>query len=949
MQTNIKKVLAVLLTMVMLCTLLPMGMLSVSAEETVVYSADFESDIGNWKASAGTVEVATPPIANPNGGSLSLKHDTGSAYPYLCDNTAFTVEANTDYILTFDAILGNNNGFPVNGIIGGNYWLGEVIAETGAQAAKTSEWTTYTLEFNSGTKTKLYMGLKSVYTTTVVYFDNVKIVKKEVVEPEVPTVGENLVVNGDFENGNSGWAMNSSASVVTGGYSGSAIQLSNPTAWSEAARQDIAVEAFETYTLTWRSKRVSGTGVFNMEIAKAPYDGTKPTVTHVTNYTWMNDTSGNWVDHKVTIKMVDTNGNGISGIMIKLTTEATNPGVILIDDICLTKNLTASFDGYIYNGDFEVGNIDNWTAYNNTAASTAAKYSGNYGAYLKSDGSWGGVMSQGTVNVVAGKTYIVSFYAKVVAKSMGIQIKDGTTSDGSVLSSKSLSATEWTLYSFEVKPSQNGLFINFHGSGGANADATNIGEAYVDDIKVELKGGKPEEKIEYTGSSVRDAEEGVGQVGGTGRGLAFRFTVSAINGSKNFENQYVENSGKVVLGDQQYDLVRMGAVMTNNATVGQNASDFTLDAVDNRKIIDIPAVYLNGINTESLSFAVRILDIPDNHIGTAIYARPYYVYVENGVEITVYGDTRSNNYAKAANISTADKTKPIKILSIGHSFSKDVMTTNLYNMFVEGGYEDITIGYLYMAGCSMPKHLYNIQNNKAQYEYAKNNSGTWVTKNNYTALSALQEEDWDFVTVQSSPDYIGGQTISGFKEGVNSEGSQVTLSTPQTEYEAMDQITDWIKANATNPDVKIDYHMIWSFSQGCNLWSYTYHDYDQMTMYTNIVNITQQKVKDHEDINRVIPSATAIQNARSSFMGDTFNMPDATQGGSDGYHLNDYGDYVAALTWYCHYSGDNANIMAGYLGNGTVLNLTVEEFNAIAEAVNNAIDLPYAVTESTYK
>ena len=621
MQTNIKKALAVLLTMVMLCTLLPMGMLSVSAEETVVYSADFESDIGNWKASAGTVEVATPPIANPNGGSLSLKHDTGSAYPYLCDNTAFTVEANTDYILTFDAILGNNNGFPVNGIIGGNYWLGEVIAETGAQAAKTSEWTTYTLEFNSGTKTKLYMGLKSVYTTTVVYFDNVKIVKKEVVEPEVPTVGENLVVNGDFENGNSGWAMNSSASVVTGGYSGSAIQLSNPTAWSEAARQDIAVEAFETYTLTWRSKRVSGTGVFNMEIAKAPYDGTKPTVTHVTNYTWMNDTSGNWVDHKVTIKMVDTNGNGISGIMIKLTTEATNPGVILIDDICLTKNLTASFDGYIYNGDFEVGNIDNWTAYNNTAASTAAKYSGNYGAYLKSDGSWGGVMSQGTVNVVAGKTYIVSFYAKVVAKSMGIQIKDGTTSDGSVLSSKSLSATEWTLYSFEVKPSQNGLFINFHGSGGANADATNIGEAYVDDIKVELKGGKPEEKIEYTGSSVRDAEEGVGQVGGTGRGLAFRFTVSAINGSKNFENQYVENSGKVVLGDQQYDLVRMGAVMTNNATVGQNASDFTLDAVDNRKIIDIPAVYLNGINTESLSFAVRILDIPDNHIGTAIANR----------------------------------------------------------------------------------------------------------------------------------------------------------------------------------------------------------------------------------------------------------------------------------------------------------------------------------------
>ena len=99
----------------------------------------------------------------------------------------------------------------------------------------------------------------------------------------------------------------------------------------------------------------------------------------------------------------------------------------------------------------------------------------------------------------------------------------------------------------------------------------------------------------------------------------------------------------------------------------------------------------------------------------------------------------------------------------------------------------------------------------------------------------------------------------------------------------------------------------------------------------------------------MIPSATAIQNVRSSFMGDTFNMPDATQGGSDGYHLNDYGDYVAALTWYCHYSGDNAQIMAGYKGDGVVLSLTAEEFQASAEAVNNATDIPYAVTESSYQ
>lgn len=945
MRIHFRKALALVLSLLMLCTLIPMGaMTSVSAAETVVYSADFESGLGTWAGSTTTnvtTEVAAPPVANPNGGSYALKQTiTNDAYPYMSDKTSFAVTAGTDYILTFDA-LGTNNGWPINGIIGTNYWLGTIVAETGAQTPSTTEWTSYTLEFNSGSYTKLYIGLKCTWSNTTVYFDNVKIVEKEAEpEPEVPAATENLVINGDFEDGSNGWKVGTGGSIVSGGYTGSAFQMSNPSAWAETGYQEVAVEANETYTLTWRSKRVSGTGVFNMNISKAPYDGTTPTITAITNQTWMNDTSGNWIDHKVSLKMTDANGNGISRIMVKLTCEAANAGVILIDDIVLTKNLTASFDGYIYNGDFEIGSTDNWTCYNDTVASTAAKYTGNYGAQIFSNGSWGGIMSQGTINVVAGKTYIVSYWIKVIKNSIGIQIKDGTTSSGSVLTSKTHGTGDWTLVTFEVTPTQNGLFINFHGSGGANADATLAAEAYVDDIKVELKGGNPEEKITYGGSSVRDNDP---KDAGTGKGLAFQFKVSAENGEKNFSNEYVTNSDKIVLGNVKYDLVKMGAVMTNNATIGQNAANFNLDAVDNKKIIDIPAVYLNGADAETLSFAVRICDIPDRHIGTAIYARPYYVYLENGEEITVYGNTRSNNYAKAANISTADKTS-IKILSIGHSFSKDVMVTNLYNMFKEGGYQEVKIAYLYMAGCSMPKHLYNIQNSLAQYEYAKNTNGTWVTQYNVAPLTALKDEDWDFVTVQSSPDYIGGQSISKITLGVNSEGEQITLSSPQTEYEAMDQITDWILANATNSDVKIDYHMIWSFSEGCNLWSYTYHDYDQMTMYNNIVNITQQKVQNHEDINRVIPSATAIQNARSSFMGDNFNMPDATQGGSDGYHLNDDGDYVAALTWYCHYSGENANVMAGYTGV-----LTTEEFLAVAEAVNNAIDIPYAVTESTHK
>ena len=933
MRIHFRKALALVLSLLMLCTLIPMGaMTSVSAADPVV-SFDLNFNDGSVGGFSGGSNIAG---GGPDGSNCFMWTATGG-WSSIWRN-ASNVYENGTYVISFKAkaSVAGQMSITIQDGSWADYYYKELFNTT-------TEWTDYEIITNVSDYPTSSGGILFKFqdqgTAMDLYIDDLTMYEYVEPEPETPAAGQNLVINGDFEDSTNGWSVSTAASVVTGGYSGSAIQLNNPSAWSEAARQDIAVEAFETYTLTWRSKRVSGTGVFNMEIAKAPYDGTKPTITHVTNYTWMNDTSGNWVEHKTTIEMKDSNGNGISGIMIKLTTEATDPGVILIDDICLTKNLTASFDGYLYNGDFEVGSLDKWTAYNGSTASTTAKYSGAYGAQIFSDGSWGGVMSQSTINVVAGKTYIVSYWIKVIKNSIGVQIKDGTTSSGSVLTSKTHGTGDWTQVSFEVKPTQNGLFINFHGSGGADADATLAAEAYVDDIKVELKGGNPQEKVEYAGSSVRDNDP---QNDGSGKGLAFQFKVSAEGGTKGFDNKY-QGDGKVELGDQKYTLVKMGAVMTNNATVGQNADDFTLAAVNGTKVIDIPAVYLNGVTNDSLSFAVRVCDIPDRHIGTSIYARPYYVYLEDGVEVTIYGEIRSNNYAKAANISTADKTKPIRILSIGHSFSKDVMVTNLYNMFVEGGYSDITIGYLYMAGCSMPKHLYNIQNNLAQYEYAKNTDGRWVTTYNTSALTALQEEDWDFVTVQSSPDYIGGQTISSITLGVNSEGDKIE-GINQTEYEAMGEITDWIKANATNADVKIDYHMIWAFSEGCNLWSYTYHDYDQMTMYNNIVNITQQKVQNHEDINRVIPSATAIQNARSSFMGDNFNMPDATQGGSDGYHLNDDGDYVAALTWYCHYSGDNANIMAGYTGV-----LTTDEFLAVAEAVNNAIDIPYAVTESTHK
>ena len=1058
MRTNIKKALAVLMTLVMLCGLLPLGMLSVSAATNLVSNGTFETDTSGWSTSS-TVSVDT---SDPGSGSQSLKLDC-TTVDYAWTYVKVTVSANTDYVLTFKGKTANA-GLMVN--FQSNW------ADISAQIPRytvgsSSTWTDCSYEFNTGSYTSLMIYFQSSWakgTGSYVWIDDVAVTAKETEpEPEVPT-GENLIVNGSFEDGTNGWSTSSAGSVVSGGQEGaSALQMKDPTtAYSGIAYQYVTVEPGKAYTLTWYAKRVSGTGIFNLY-----YDG----ATRTSGQNWMNETSGDWVQYQIELTINATT----TSLLVKFSNEAANTsGTVLIDNVVLTKNPEASFDGYITNGDFEIGTMQGWNCSQTATAETAAAHSGNYGAHITNPGgNYGGMIYQNTVNVEAGKTYTVSFWIKVTVGYVNFQIKDGSTT-GTNLTSKGYNSNVWTQGSFTVTPTTNVLCINFCGGGtgtvdeayvddmlvveekdpsfdgyiyngdfetgknnpwavyqstaisaeakyegnfgmklsgvgtnwggllnqtisnlkvgqtynltlmmkvladgvnlqvtsGSNtlaakyyatnnagdwtaitltfvADATtavfnvcgsgNSGATvtvYMDNVQVGREGGEiyPEELIRFGGSSIRDAEEATD---GTGYGLAFKFSVDATSCQKTFENKYVESSGKIVLDETEYTLVRMGAVMTNQDSVGQSAANFTLDAVNGGKIINIPAVYLAGLTAEDVSFAVRILDIPERHTGTTIYARPYYVYLENGQETIVYGDIKSDSYAKASNPKSS-----IKILSIGHSFSKDVMETYLWNMFKEGGYDEVIIGYLYIGGCPMPKHLYNIQNNRADYEYGKNSNGTWVKQYNVTALTALKDEEWDYVNIQSSPDYIGGQTLS--QVTLENNGGKVDVN--MTEYECITPITDWIKENALNSAVKTDYHMIWAFSEGCNLWSYTYHNYNQLTMYNNIINITREKVVPHEAINNIIPCATSIQNGRTSFIGDNFNEPDASTGGSDGYHLNSkYGDYTGALTWYCHYSGDDATVMNGYTGD-----LSAEEFEAIAEAVNNAMTTPYAITASTH-
>lgn len=283
--------------------------------------------------------------------------------------------------------------------------------------------------------------------------------------------------------------------------------------------------------------------------------------------------------------------------------------------------------------------------------------------------------------------------------------------------------------------------------------------------------------------------------------------------------------------------------------------------------------------------------------------------------------------------------KDLKILSIGHSFSLDAMRTFMWDAFDAAGY-NVTIGYLYYPSCSLEQHYHYIKDNSKSYEqYGKNENGKWVTLSNVDALTALIDEDWDIVTFQPDPDFGYDKFLNHVKCycqwgcGKNIESDYLHFN------ELVDMVKTKLAANG-NTDVKFYYHLTWTWRKDCYLGPYLYPDgYEQLTLWQDFIDATQNKVLTNKNILGVIPCNTAIENARTTWMGDTFNA----EGGNDGYHLNDKGDLVAALTWVSYFTGVKASKI--FMDTG----FTDAEYAAIAEAVDNAIAKPLEVTQSTYK
>ncbi len=267
------------------------------------------------------------------------------------------------------------------------------------------------------------------------------------------------------------------------------------------------------------------------------------------------------------------------------------------------------------------------------------------------------------------------------------------------------------------------------------------------------------------------------------------------------------------------------------------------------------------------------------------------------------GDTYTENIGNA-----------VKILAIGNSFTVDG-TEYLYDILTDAGIENVVLERLQIGGCSLDTHWTNISENKSSYGctlYTKEGKSSTASSINY----AISEEDWDFIVIQQ----------------VSHESGM-----PDS-YGHLHDILSFLDENKTNEDAKIFWQMTWAYQQTSGHSGFANYNKDQMTMYNAIVNTVKETVLADELIDGIIPSATTIQNMRTSHLGDTLTR--------DGFHASyDYGRYSIALTWMKALTGLSPENVDWVPADYTYV---ADNLDLIHEAVNNAVEKPYEVTPSTY-
>lgn len=329
----------------------------------------------------------------------------------------------------------------------------------------------------------------------------------------------------------------------------------------------------------------------------------------------------------------------------------------------------------------------------------------------------------------------------------------------------------------------------------------------------------------------------------------------------------------------------------------------TVTIVPDFNLVDIPTrVYTWSAN-------------PENIISFETNPETYEVEIQGlttgTTELTI--SSEDGGIVGSTTVTVEDENDGIlKVLAIGNSFSEDAIEYYLYGLANAAG-EEIVIGNLYIGGAELALHAQNATDNSSSYSYRKINlQGNKTTTADVSISTALADENWDYIS---------------FQQVSSKSGTYETFTGP------LPALYEYVAQNVDNPDTKYLLHQTWAYAQNSTHSGFVNYDNDQMTMYEAIADAYNQ-AQDLVPTYSIVPSGTAIQNARTSYLGDNFNR--------DGYHLNEIGRYTAASTWFEILFNESV-VDNSYIPDGFVpIDVEIAQ-HAAHEAVQN----PDMVTELT--
>jgi len=269
------------------------------------------------------------------------------------------------------------------------------------------------------------------------------------------------------------------------------------------------------------------------------------------------------------------------------------------------------------------------------------------------------------------------------------------------------------------------------------------------------------------------------------------------------------------------------------------------------------------------------------------------------------------------NYDPVNNDKTLKVLGIGNSFSVDTMHF-LEDIARAEGFESVALGNLYISGCKLQTHAANAAGNLPAYKFYMNYDGQWTTIEGCTLEYALKNQDWDIITMQ---------------QGSSNSGEAATYEPYLT------QLIEYVNKTKTNPNARLAWNMTWAYQSDFEKSMFDHYDRDQMKMYNAIIDTVKSTVVPHTEFSYIMPVGTAIQNARTSYVGDTLTR--------DGYHLSELGRVIGSYTWLATFMGKPLEAINITQVSSTLI-LTDADKAIIMESVNAALAENFAITNSAH-